>query len=259
MTVFNINVSVVNVYREPSFSSEVVTQALLGESCQILNTDQQWYKIQQPDEYIGWVNNFFGKESNTRYNPTHLCFSVFAPVYNKKGGTPIRDICFGNRLKMIENKKEYNVILPDNTLGWIDADLRKKPLEQTRENIIQIARRFNGTPYQWGGKSPAGMDCSGFVQLVFNMVGIQLPRDAYQQAEYLQKSKVNINSIEEGDLLFFAEKDKINHVAISLGGREFIHAQGWVKEDSLNPERDNYHPRLDELFTSAHSIKGWIV
>lgn len=259
MSVFNINVSAVNIHREPAFTSEAVTQALLGESCTILSQEDPWYKIRQHDGYEGWIYSFFGEESERPYKTTHRCYSMFAPVFDAKGGKVIRDICFGNQLKMINENDELNILLPDGRKGWTDADLHSEPLDATRENIIETAKRFTGTPYQWGGKSPGGMDCSGLIQTVLSSVGIQIPRDASQQADYFDENKILLDQAKQGDLLFFAENDKINHVAISLGEKRFIHSQGWVKEQSLNPESDSFNAKLSTMLVSIHSIKGVVL
>jgi len=254
MTFFNIHVSAVNVHSKPDFNSAVVTQALLGESCAILNYENNWFKIRQDDGYEGWVYHFFGNEADNRYEFTHSCFSMFAPVLEKKGGRVIRDICFGSRLHAKAEEDGYFVILPGSETGWTNAKLKQTPLQRTRENIIKTAKRFNGTPYQWGGKSPGGIDCSGFTQTVFKSVGIQLPRDAYQQAEYFKESQINIGNAKEGDILFFTENKKVSHVAISLGVKDFIHAQGWVKEQSLDKTDPDYNSGLAGLLTSVCSI-----
>ncbi len=259
MKIFTINVSAVNIYSEPRFTSSVVSQGLLGESCEMLDRENQWYLIKQNDGYEGWVYHFFGTESDELYPATHVCTSMFAPIFDKQNGKVIRDVCFGNKLKVSTDDDGKNVILPDGRKGWTEADLRNEHPTPTRKNIIHTAKRFIGTPYQWGGKSPGGMDCSGLVQTVFQSVGIQLPRDAYQQAELFAKKRISIDHVNKGDLLFFAEDNKINHVAISLGGQEFLHAQGWVKEESLDSDSSVFNSKLDKILLSVHSMEDLLL
>jgi cell wall-associated NlpC family hydrolase len=91
-----------------------------------------------------------------------------------------------------------------------------------RPTLEETARAvFVGTPYQWGGITPCGADCSGFVQTVFAVHGIALPRDAYQQAVAGERC----DGDRAGDLLFFSEREdgRITHVAIALGADAFVH------------------------------------
>ena len=93
---------------------------------------------------------------------------------------------------------------------------------------------FLNSPYLWGGRSPLGVDCSGFSQIVYRLQGIDLPRDAYQQA----KVGTTLSFVEEsepGDLAFFHNSsDEIVHVGIILKDNYIIHASGKVKIDRLD-------------------------
>jgi cell wall-associated NlpC family hydrolase len=116
-------------------------------------------------------------------------------------------------------------------------------------------RRFIGTPYLWGGRSPFGFDCSGFAGTFWGFLGVTLPRDADQQ--YLQGAPVE-GAPQPGDLIYFGEHDpdqsnsryaSIDHVAISLGGDEVLHATssaGGVVINSLNPNSPIYRAWLRE-------------
>ena len=100
--------------------------------------------------------------------------------------------------------------------------------------IIENAFLYMNSPYLWGGKSPLGIDCSGYVQMVYAMNGIDLPRDAYLQAE-IGQSLSFIEEAEEGDLAFFDNDDgKIIHVGIMLKDHRIIHASGKVRVDRID-------------------------
>jgi peptidoglycan DL-endopeptidase CwlO len=79
--------------------------------------------------------------------------------------------------------------------------------------------RYLGTPYVWGGASPSGFDCSGFVMYVFSQIGVSLPHSSY--AQYGYGSPVSLGNLQPGDLVFF---DGLGHVGIYIGGGSFIHA-----------------------------------
>jgi hypothetical protein len=95
-------------------------------------------------------------------------------------------------------------------------------------SLLEEAKRFLGTPYRYGGRSPRGFDCSGFVGFVFESYGIRLPRASVHQAR--EGESVDLGEIQAGDLLFFktrGRKHRISHVGIYLGEGQFIHAGAW--------------------------------
>jgi peptidoglycan DL-endopeptidase CwlO len=85
--------------------------------------------------------------------------------------------------------------------------------------VVGIAMRYLGVPYVWGGASPSGFDCSGFVMYVFAQAGVSLPHNAAMQYGY--GSPVSRESLAPGDLVFF---DGLGHVGIYIGGGQFVHA-----------------------------------
>ncbi|HRG90423.1 MAG TPA: C40 family peptidase, partial [Chitinophagales bacterium] len=98
----------------------------------------------------------------------------------------------------------------------------------------RVAMRYLNAPYLWGGRSPFGIDCSGFTQVVFKFADVQLMRDAYQQAE--QGAMVNfVEESQPGDLAFFSnDNGKIIHVGIVLKDQRIIHSSGKVRIDRLD-------------------------
>ena len=105
-----------------------------------------------------------------------------------------------------------------------------------KKKLIENALMYLNAPYLWGGRSPLGIDCSGFTQMVYRLQGINLPRDAYQQAEV----GTTLSFIEEsdpGDLAFFDNNEgKITHVGIILEENHIIHASGKVRIDRIDQQ-----------------------
>ena len=258
MSYFIINIAVANVYKEPTHSSEVVTQALLGESCVILDSRDKWYRIRQWDGYEGWIYYFYGIESNKKYKPILVLQDTFGMVIATDKGGIVSQLVFGDQVVAEKKRDGYKIILPDGRVGFSRNNFRKNKKQASREEIVKTAKRFFGTPYMWGGKSSYGIDCSGLIQTVFRSVGIGLPRDSIKQARFFTDAKINENKIQAGDLLFFGEDAKVSHVAISTGGLNFINARGFVKEESIDEKNSKFNRNLRNLFFYAVSIENII-
>ena len=255
MQYFIVTSTVIDIYSEPRFTSAVVTQSLFGESNFILSERENWFKIRLWDGYEGWAHGFYGFRSDSQYDSNLLTTNLYDIIRNEKGNI-IKQLVFGSSVKIDDDK----IILPDESIGYFK---RSKPEVQvqgtTRDKIIGQAQKFLGIPYKWGGRSSFGLDCSGLVQTVFRAVGLDIPRDSYQQSDFLGEKTVEINFLDKGDLIFFADGSKITHVAISLGGPNFIHSQGEVKINSLSIESNNFSKKLSEMNVSGKSINSMLI
>ena len=115
---------------------------------------------------------------------------------------------------------------------------------------------FLNAPYLWGGRTPFGIDCSGFTQIIYRLQGIKIPRDAYQQINLGQE--INLNNCKEGDLAFFENKSgKITHVGLILENNKIIHASGQVRIDKLD-EKGIFNSVKQKYSHKLHSIKKLI-
>jgi len=112
------------------------------------------------------------------------------------------------------------------------------------DRVIGTAEDYLGVPYKWGGTSPrTGFDCSGYVRYVYAQQGVQLPRTSREQARAGRKVSARVASLREGDLMLFADRETISHVAIYAGGGRFIHSSssgGGVRYDDLGTRRGEW-------------------
>ena len=251
-----INVSVSPLREEPRHSSQMVDQAIMGSTINLLKKQDDWYLVQTDYDYIGWMNKtsisvtdtngIENWENKINYRVSSLYASVFSFPYETS--QPVSDIILNN---MMIGKRKSNdwiaVTLPDGRSGFV----KERKLELINPNqlkyldtekILLEAYKMTGVPYLWGGNSSKANDCSGFTQTVFKTIEVQLPRDARQQAllgnEVLPEK--DWKNILPGDLLFFGKDKKVTHVGISTGGKEFIHQGGMVKTNSLDENSPNF-------------------
>ena len=222
---FNIGVatlSVCNIRSKPKHSSELSTQALLGSKLNVFKKEGAWNYVQTSDGYLGWIDD------NAIKIMDHMSFAnwdiIPKVIFTQDVGlsyqdpsltsSRVSDLVLGNILLFKGSKNGFiKVGYPDGRLGYVPSgsivhlDHWKQNIEANPENILDMANRFLGRPYLWGGTSSLGFDCSGLTKTVYAQHGYLLPRDASQQALIgnhveTDKSLVNLN---KGDLLFFGE------------------------------------------------------
>jgi cell wall-associated NlpC family hydrolase len=227
--------------KESDSRSEIVSTLLFGETYTVLQSGEDWTFIKTHlDEYEGWISS---KQVTILYQ-------------EPKTHTPVTDFPFA----IIQTPRAfimapYGSLLPDYdgsdcNINGENMKLTNTQQTQSASNINYITRQFLNVPYLWGGKTPFGIDCSGFSQIVFRCIGINLHRDAYQQAE--QGKVVSfLEEVQTGDLAFFDnEEGRITHVGIMLNSHSIIHASGKVRLDNidsygiLDAENRNYSHKL---------------
>lgn len=205
------SVSVSPIRAEVSEKSEMTSQILYGETCEIIETEGLYSKIKLDfDGYEGWVNSSVLKKQKSEIskNLVTQTYGVF-------------DLPEGRNLLSLGSEVAFE------TENLIDKS-------NIRESLVETAKKFINVPYLWGGRSYFGIDCSALVQLVYKIHGITLPRDADKQAE-LGEARDFVEESEPGDLAFFEDETGfISHVGLVLSPFELIHASGKVRIDSLD-------------------------
>jgi len=226
--------SIVPVRKEPSDRSEMVTQLLFGETCEVMETEGSWSKIKTDyDRYTGWVDTKqvtrLDDEEAQKLSDSPLSVSsdLVQLVIN---GQEIIPVVLGSSLPFYYGKKffigEKEFSFDGNVKTMTGPDASK---------IVENAFMYINAPYLWGGRSPLGLDCSGFTQMVFKLSGIKLLRDAFDQSG--QGKKISFEDAKEGDLAFFRNDDnRVVHVGIILSNNRIIHASGKVRIDKLDEE-----------------------
>lgn len=218
------SVSIVPCREEPSDSSQMVTQLLLGEHFFILERGRKWTKIKIAlDGYECFIDN----KQYAVINKVSF-FQLEKGLFERLPGDITPASINGAKLYLVKGS-----FIHETVLTKLKVDLQSQiPVGKLQPS--QYAREYLNAPYLWGGRSPLGIDCSGLTQLCFLMSGKVIPRDAYQQAE-IGTLLDFIEEAQEGDLAFFDnEEGRIVHVGIVLANGYIIHASGKVRIDKLD-------------------------
>lgn len=234
---------------EPSDKAENITQILFGEHYTIIDSQEKWLQVELAnDNYKCWID----KKQHTEIDqekfemlqnndwPRTLDLLGIANDINIDN---YFNLPMGSQLPFFENGDFHvegsyfhfkgNLAVPDPA------------------NLIPYAHLYLNSPYLWGGRTPFGIDCSGFVQMVFLLIGHKLPRDAYQQAE-VGTEVDGLENVLAGDLAFFENNEgKITHVGLMLNSEEIIHASGRVRIETID-HRGIYNVDMKDY---SHNLK----
>lgn len=239
------NLAIVPLRLEPSDRSEMTSQVLFGEHFKILEQTPKWSRIELAfDDYNGWIDNKqFREISETDY----LALS--------SGET----ILSGDLIEYITTPKNSLITIPlGASVAFLKSNINTEGFTfdgtsvsgvKTKKDLIETSYLFMNAPYLWGGRTPFGIDCSGFVQMVYKLNGFKLLRDASQQATQGEALSF-IEESEPGDLAFFDnDEGRIIHVGIILDDNYIIHAHGQVRIDRLD------HLGIYNIDTKRHTHK----
>jgi cell wall-associated NlpC family hydrolase len=248
-----ITVGIAGIYAEPAKDSELVDQAHLTEMVTVLGERSDWRYVQGPDQYFGWIraDQIFQVPGS---NNAGVVAVLLADVYERESRTSavLERLPVGTRPPQM-----FKAVRTDGTNArpeWAEVPLRRDPPRSgflavadttgdgevairlpTADDYLKTAESFIGVPYLWGGTTALGLDCSGFVQQVYRLNGVALPRDADQQAMLGRR----VEKARAGDLMFFGA-ESVTHVALATSATEFIHAPmkgGVVEHNRLGGDR----------------------
>lgn len=274
-----VNVSVGNLRTKAGHPQELATQVQMGMVVRILKEHRGWWYVQSNDSYLGWIEKGSLKgtdeEGMERWvdAPKVIVTDYFGIVRVQPNAKsmPVTDVVAGVVMRMGPRTGSWQTVyLPDDKKGYIERSLVEEysSWKHTRnlsaENITETAKSFMGIPYLWGGTSVKGFDCSGFTKIVFRLNGMELNRDANQQAAMGEEVRIgkDLRELKKGDLLFFGRAaredrpERIWHVAIYLGDKEFVHCAGKVRINSLDENAPHYDEERARTFVRARRLIG---
>ena len=235
------NLSIVPVRIVDSDKSEMINQLIYGDIIEILEEKEKWVKIKSVfDDYIGWIDKkqYFKIDDNITVDLKNPVYSIDLVEFIENNNNELVTIPIGSdisNISLMKHKFEGKTISGKNN----------------RNSIVDTALLFLNSPYLWGGKTPFGIDCSGFTQMVYKINGYKLSRDAKDQANQGETLSF-IEESEAGDLAFFNnDQGDIIHVGIILQNNHIIHASGKVRIDRI----DHSGIYNNDLNKHTHSLR----
>jgi hypothetical protein len=231
------SLSIIPVRKEPSEQSEMITQILYGEHFVVNEMMLGWARVKLAfDGYEGWLDmKMITPLLEKNYQKIeHMPFAVTTDIFNI---IPL-------------NAEQTTMIVAGSTLPCWRPNLKVFSIQQevfhhsgnisyrkpanVRKVLIEQAMKYFNAPYLWGGRSPLGIDCSGFSQIIYKMVGVAIPRDTANQV-HCGKALSFLEEAKPGDLAFFDnEEGQIIHVGIIWEKNKIIHASGKVRIDNVD-------------------------
>ncbi len=227
-----------SLFASPELMAEQVDELIYGEEVEVIDTLGGFSKVRTDYGYVGWTftKNLFEK----LHDATHIVTVPFADLLfeGRNFYQPPMTLPRGARVDVgFGHDERYGcAVLPSKRCFFIHKNhitpIKKETLDEEalRDRLVLAAKSYLGVQYRWGGRTPAGVDCSGLCFMAYRLCGIDIWRDAeLEKSKSLRK--IELHDAKKGDLLFFE-----GHVAMYLGDGEIIHAsasRGCVAIESL--------------------------
>ena len=244
-----VRVAIAPMHAEARVSSVQVSQELAGHAVEVLSSEGDWLRVCSADGYEGWMHRGYvqsAEAARLTFSPRRLSLGCVVRTTAGMFALPL-----GAWISA-----DASVVSGES----VDEAIRATRFPRTANAICATAvAAFAGTPYQWGGISPWGADCSGLVQMTYWLHGVLLPRDAWQQAETGRDAGSELSGFEPADLLFFSDRAdrRITHVGIALGASRMVHlalGRGGYAVETLAATNDGYVAALMTRFVSARRV-----
>ncbi|MFN2397653.1 MAG: NlpC/P60 family protein [Gemmatimonadaceae bacterium] len=238
---------------EPRAASTQLSQRLAGHLLAVMENRSPWLRVRGEDDYEGWVHEGFVRCLGS---PSEA--ETFRRGMVSLGCT-VRQ-ANGRRLQLPLGARIASGVVESGEV--IEAELLVSRFPGNGASVASSALElFEGAPYEWGGITPWGADCSGFVQSCFSLHGVLLPRDAWQQAKCGSDAAHDLALLEPGDLAFFSDREdrRVTHVAVALGDSRLVHlalGRGGHAIEDAGGSRDTYVEGLVERFVCARRVAG---
>ena len=232
----------------PDDTSEMVTQFLFGEYAKVVTHRKDgWVQVRlYHDDYEGWIDSKMLLVSDMPEDTSmHCCMDIFGQAFSDTRSTWI---------SLGANLPDYDGIVAKvggQVFRYSGHVTKLSEIKPSPDRIEKLSKRLLNVPYLWGGRTPVGLDCSGFTQLIYKCCGVKIKRDAKDQAQGGEMIDF-VSEARVGDLAFFSKKsDRITHVGIVLDELKIVHASGKVRIDTL----DHYGIYNEEIQEYTHRLK----
>jgi cell wall-associated NlpC family hydrolase len=250
--------TVVDIFKEADINSERITQCLFNQLVTVIEEKDSWVKVKTVDGSIGWLRSKFIDRDCTSvkqelYSERIVITGKKKTVYtNYGGGATLKDVSMGTEFFVKSKKKNYyEVVIPGNLTGWVESKNTiligaASPIPKTSaDDFATTVEKFKETQYLLGGTGAwQGVDGSGVVYISAKINGVDLPRNASEQFDFIIDRPEDLENLRKGDLLFFSpneELEDISDVGVYIGDDCFIYANKSKGRIDIDSTKSDYY------------------